>query len=90
MTKEKGKDKKAKKVLFGRIGGTCPVCKKKEAVIASGKKPHISFGDGMAGMSHISIDIEPSLICKFCETPFKAKRESTFIVVFARVFGRKS
>lgn len=88
IKKSKGK-KVGEKVPFGRLGGTCPKCNKKEAVVASGNKPHVSFGDGMAGMTHISIDVEPPLLCKFCGTPFRAKRESTFIVVFARVFGRK-
>lgn len=89
MIKNKVKDEKVKKVLFGKLGGTCPKCKKKEAIVASCKNPLVSFGDGMAGMKHINIDIEPPLLCKFCGTPFRAKKESMFIVVFARVFGRK-
>lgn len=89
MIKEKEKDKKAKKIPFGSLGGKCSACKQKKAIVASCKNPHVSFGDGMAGMKHIDIDIEPPLLCKFCGTPFKAKRESTFIVVFSRIFGQK-
>lgn len=90
MVRMKEKSKKAEKVPFGSLGGKCPVCKKEEAIIASEKKPHISFGDGMAGMTHINIEVELPLLCKFCDTPLKAKRESTFIVIFARVFGRRT
>lgn len=89
MIENEKKDKKAEKIPFGWLGGRCSVCKEKEAIVASSKQPQVSFGDGMAGMAHIGIDIEPPFVCQFCGTPFKAKKESMLVVVFARVFGRK-
>lgn len=73
MIKDEKKDKKAGKIPFGRLGGRCSVCKKKEAIIASDKQPQVLFGDGMAGMPQITIEAEPPFICRFCGTPFKAK-----------------
>lgn len=90
MIKDKRESKEAEKIPFGRLGGRCSVCKKKDAIVASDKQPQILFGDGMAGMPQITIEAEPPFICRFCGTPFRAKRESMFVVVFTRVFVGKN
>ena len=86
LGKKEVKKEEKEKVRFGRLGSKCPVCKAKGAIVSSNKKPHVSFGDGMAGMSHVDIDIEPPLRCRLCGAHFKAKKESVFVVVLSRIF----
>lgn len=84
-----GSKKGGEKVRSCRVGDTCPVCHKKEAVVSS-KGFFETFGDGMAGMPHIRMStiVFLPLQCRFCKTRFEEASESIFANIFRVLRGR--
>lgn len=84
-----GSKKGGEKARSCRVGGTCPICHKKEAVVSS-KGFLETFGDGMAGMPHVRMStiVFLPLQCKFCKTRFEESRRSIFANIFCLLKGR--
>lgn len=79
--------KKKEEIPFGRPGGKCVKCGEKNAIVLSKGKSHVShgLGDGMAGMTHVGVDIPPPLRCQYCGAPFRAKTFRLFVTVVTQI-----